>query len=71
MSGRKIVDGRPGDTFTIPNDYEGKWSNAIGVPQGTPRGASVPLPPPTTNGNVVTVTRPDFRSIDKNKQVFK
>ncbi|KAI1714804.1 hypothetical protein Ddc_11241 [Ditylenchus destructor] len=71
--GRKIVDGKPGDQYTVQSGYEGRWNNAIGVPiDPRTQGSSVPVPHGTINSSTVHVTRPDFRSsgVAKDHPVF-
>ncbi|CAO4367418.1 unnamed protein product [Caenorhabditis nigoni] len=66
---RPIIQGRVGDQFIVAKNYEGNYANAVGVPLNTPHGRAMPIPPGDGPANLTVVTRPDFRSEDKNGPV--
>ncbi|KAF1766926.1 hypothetical protein GCK72_006884 [Caenorhabditis remanei] len=71
---RKVVDGKVGDLYYMPEGYEGKHKNAIGVPVDPPRDKpppGKPMPVPAGDGgpdpsSIIIYKRPDFRKVKKN-----
>uniref|UniRef100_A0A7E4VL64 DUF1996 domain-containing protein n=1 Tax=Panagrellus redivivus TaxID=6233 RepID=A0A7E4VL64_PANRE len=58
MNQKPIIDGKCGDKFEVPANFQGNWNNAKGIP------VKQHLPEATI------VTRPDFRKVPKDAPVF-